>query len=212
MRFITFEGPEGSGKSTQINILTEKLRQENKKVINIREPGGTILGEKIRDILKSNSFKNLSNRAELLMFIASRAQLIEEIVKPSLNQGHWVICDRFIDSTIAYQGFGRGLCLDDINFLNKIAINNILPSLTFLLQIDVNIGFQRLKSRYQNNSKMYDRIEQEDIIFHKKVYEGYNTLSDSLDRVIKIDAEKDIKEISDIIYKEIKKLEIKLND
>ena len=149
--FITFEGPEGSGKSTQINLLENFLKETHKKFITIREPGGTVIGEEIRKILISSEFDDMSYETELLLFISSRKELMEKIIKPALKNNQFVLCDRFIDSTIAYQGYGRGINLNKIKMLNDLATGGLYPDVTFLLQLDVNSSIERLKSRYLNS-------------------------------------------------------------
>ena len=165
--FITFEGPEGSGKSTQINLLENFFKETNKKFITIREPGGTIIGEEIRKILISSEFDDMSYETELLLFISSRKELIEKIIKPALKNNQFVLSDRFIDSTIAYQGYGRGINLNKIKMLNDLATGGLYPDVTFLLQLDVNSSIERLKSRYLNSELKLDRIENENKSFYK---------------------------------------------
>jgi len=141
-KFITFEGPEGCGKSTQIKLLAEKLEAQGIKVACTREPGGTATGEAIRNILQHDVVdESLGERAELLLFTASRAQLMDQVVLPALGRGEWVLCDRFIDSTMAYQGFARGMDIATLDRINDFAIDSRNPDLTLLLDLDVEKGF-----------------------------------------------------------------------
>ena len=204
--FITFEGPEGSGKSTQINLLENFLKKINKKFVTIREPGGTIIGEEIRKILISSEFDDMSYETELLLFISSRKELMEKIIKPALKNNQFVLCDRFIDSTIAYQGYGRGIDLNKIKMLNDLATGGLYPDVTFLLQLDVNSSIERLKSRYLNSESKLDRIENENKSFYRKIFDGYNEISKSSDRIIKIDAMLPMDSISNIIKNKILEL------
>ena len=204
--FITFEGPEGSGKSTQINLLENFLKETNKKFITIREPGGTIIGEEIRKILISSEFDDMSYETELLLFISSRKELMEKIIKPALKNNQFVLCDRFIDSTIVYQGYGRGINLNKIKMLNDLVTGELYPDVTFLLQLDVNSSIERLKSRYLNSESKLDRIENENKSFYKKIFNGYNEISKSSDRIITIDAMLPMDSISNIIKNKILEL------
>ena len=165
---ITFEGPEGGGKSLQIQKLGEYLKNKGFRVLTLREPGQTKIGEKIRQILLDPKNKNLVPRAETLLFEASRAQLVEEIIKPALAQGIIVLIDRFFDSTTAYQGYGRGLSVKEIEKLNMFATGGLKPDLTILLDLEVEEG---LKRREKSGKK--DRIDMESLKFHQKVREGY---------------------------------------
>ena len=204
--FITFEGPEGSGKSTQINLLENFLKETNKKFITIREPGGTIIGEEIRKILISSEFDDMSYETELLLFISSRKELMEKIIKPALKNNQFVLCDRFIDSTIVYQGYGRGINLNKIKMLNDLVTGQLYPDVTFLLQLDVNSSIERLKSRYLNSESKLDRIENENKSFYQKIFNGYNEISESSDRIITIDAMLPMDSISNIIKNKILEL------
>ena len=153
-KFITFEGPEGSGKSTQIRQLAAKLKEQGVEVICTREPGGTDTGEAIRNILQHDAAgEPLDERAELLLFTASRAQLIKQVIFPALEAGAWVLCDRFIDSTMAYQGYARGMDLATLDAINNFAISARKPDLTLLLDLDIEAGFQRLEERYSDGAE-----------------------------------------------------------
>lgn len=171
--FITFEGLDGSGKTTQIELLNSFLKQSGFDVVVTREPGGTDIGDKIRKILLDSKNIQMSYRAETLLFLASRAELVSKVIQPSLNQGKIVICDRFFDSTIAYQGIARQLGAEKILDMSLWATENIIPDLTFLLSIDV----WECENRIKNGKKKKDRIEKEEIDFKSKIQEGYMQLA-----------------------------------
>lgn len=190
--FITFEGIEASGKSTQAKMLYEYLKEKGYNVTLTREPGGTNLGKKIRDILLSHTEEIFPEIAEILLYEADRNIHIHNIIKPNLNKGGIVISDRFYDSTTSYQHFGRGISIDIVNFLNELASEKIVPDITFLLDVDVEIAFERLKEM--------DRMESQGIDFHKRVREGFLKLAkDNPDRFVVIDATKPISDIFDSI-------------
>ncbi len=177
-KFITLEGPEGSGKSTQAKTLIQRLAERGIDAIYTREPGGTALGEAIRNILQHNQAGEAPcERAELLLFEASRNQLVEKIIRPNLEKGVWVICDRFMDSTTAYQGYGRSLPVDEIQAINRFTVNNVLPDLTLLLDLEVTTGFERIEQRYLARGESADRFEQEARSFHERVRSGYLKLA-----------------------------------
>jgi len=177
-KFITFEGPEGSGKSTQIRLLQEKLAAEGLQVLCTREPGGTATGEQIRNLLQHDAAgEPLSERAELLLFTASRAQLMDHVILPAIGKGDWVLCDRFIDSTMAYQGYARGMDISTLDSINNFAIGGRKPDLTILLDLEVEAGFQRLENRYADSDESHDRFEREARDFHHKVRDGYHQLA-----------------------------------
>jgi len=195
---ITFEGPEGGGKSLQIQNLGEYLKNKGFRVLTLREPGQTKIGEKIRQILLDPKNKNLVPQAETLLFEASRAQLVEEIIKPALAQGVIVLIDRFFDSTTAYQGYGRQLPVEKIEMLNEFATDGLKPDLTILLDLEVEEG---LKRREKSGKK--DRIDMESLKFHQKVREGYLEMARKNPRRWRIiDASKSPEEV----FEEIKKI------
>ncbi|MGD8779834.1 MAG: dTMP kinase [Ignavibacteria bacterium] len=204
--FITFEGIDFSGKSTQVKLLSEYLQKENKNVKVLREPGGTFVSEKIREILLTKDEIHMSDAAELLLFSAARSQLVREVILPALEKNYYVISDRFHDSTIAYQAYGRGLDIEFTIQLQKFAINNALPDITFFIDIPIEEIVNR-RHKFE-----LDRIERSNGDFYRKVREGYLKLYKSEERYIKIDGTKTIEEIHKIIVKEIKKLESKRND
>lgn len=170
--FITFEGPEGSGKTTQIKMLEERLREQGYDVLTTREPGGTQLGESLRQTLMSFKQEEIAAETELMLFSASRAQLMRRVILPHLKKGGVVLCDRFIDSTTAYQGYARGLDLDFINRINTFAIAGRFPDLTIVLDVDVEVGRQRLRERYHGQA-VDDRFEAENHAFHSAVRQGF---------------------------------------
>ncbi|RLI55996.1 MAG: dTMP kinase [Candidatus Thorarchaeota archaeon] len=192
--FITFEGIEGSGKSTQARLLVEYLRGKGLNVILTREPGGVELSERIRSILIETGL-NISSRAELLLFLASRAQHTDELIRPSLRKGHIVVCDRYIDASVAYQGYGRGLSIEMIKRLNDWATGGIRPNLTVLLDLSPEEGLKRVRA-----SKKMDRIEGENLEFHRRVREGYLEIARSdPDRFLVLDATRSMEEIQRFI-------------
>jgi dTMP kinase len=173
-RFITLEGPEGCGKTTMAARLVERLRARGKWVVTAREPGGTATGEAIRSILQHDAAgEPIGPEAETLLFEASRAQLCRRVILPALRSGAWVISDRFADSTMAYQGYGRGLPLDALEVMNRFAIGEAVPDLTFLLDLEVEEGFRRLEERQRASGQPPDRMEREARAFHERVRRGY---------------------------------------
>lgn len=188
-RFITFEGGEGVGKSTNIQAVARYLESQGRSVIVTREPGGTPIAEKIRnDLLKAHHEEPMSDMAELLLMFAARAQHIDAVIRPALARGDWVLCDRFTDSTIAYQGYGRGLGLEKIEQLKELAQGGLEPNLTLLLDAPVDVGMQRARARAQVLAEETDRIEAEAISFFEKVRQGFLELSQRHSRFRVIDA------------------------
>tara|TARA_B100001123_G_C15157087_1_gene965925 strand:- start:543 stop:1163 length:621 start_codon:yes stop_codon:yes gene_type:complete len=201
-KFISFEGIDGSGKTTQINWLSRWFDKKNIPYTVLREPGGAFLCEKIRELLLDSNIE-VSSRSETLLFMAARAQLIEEIIKPDMKDGKFIICDRFIDSTIAYQGYGRKLDLDVIRNMNKFSTENITPDITFLMNIDVQSSIKR------RIGSDIDRMEAAGDNFLSIVREGYIKIcNDNSDRCHIIDAEMDeesiFNNIKQILLKKIK--------
>jgi dTMP kinase len=177
--FITFEGPEGSGKSTHSRLLCEFLRKWGCKVLYTREPGGTFISEKIRRILLDTRNKKMDIVCELLLYMASRAQVVEEKILPALKNGEIVICDRFLDATLAYQGYGGGIDAKLIKSIGKLATKGILPDITFLLDIAVSEGLSRA-------GKIKDRMEKKPFAFHRKVRKGYLAIARKEPKRIKV--------------------------
>ena len=191
-RFITFEGTEGVGKTTQIQLLNEYLQSKNIKTVVTREPGGTIAGEKIRSILLDRDEKNISPSTELLLMFAARAQHLHEVIYPNLKNNTWVICDRFTDASYAYQGGGRGLPLDEIKQLEVIVHNSFKPDLTIFLDCEINIGMQRVIDRGEK-----DRFENEEKEFYKRVYDMYmKIVNENQDRIKVVKADLPQKEVA----------------
>lgn len=192
--FITLEGPEGSGKTTQARRLISRLQREGRQVLYTREPGGTKTGEIIRDILQHDKAgEPLVPEAEVFLFAASRAQLVRQVIAPALERGEVVVSDRFVDSTSAYQGFGRGFPLEKILAINDFAIGATSPSLTLLLDVPVEMSFKRLALRQQQNFDQSDRIEREERAFHERVRHGYLELAARWpERIRLLDATRDL--------------------
>ena len=194
--FISIEGPDGSGKSTQISLLRKYFEERGTDVVLTREPGGTPISEKIREIILDKNNKEMDAMTEALLYASSRAQHVAEVIKPALEAGKIVLCARFIDSSIAYQGYGRGLG-DCVRVINEYAVRGCMPDVTFLLEMDPKIGKERISADDQ------DRLEQEKLEFHKKVFDGYMEIEKKFDRIIGIDAARSIEEISADIIKHI---------
>ncbi len=167
--FITFEGLDGCGKSTQMELLSSALRDHGYVVLVTREPGGTALGEAIRDMLLDPRHRGMSARAEALLYAAARAHLVEQVIRPALIDGQVVLCDRYLDSSLAYQGYGRGLGIDDILMLNIWGTEGLFPDLTLFLDLDDSLRSTRLAA-------VPDRLEAEDDEFHRRVEDGFRTL------------------------------------
>ena len=173
-KFITLEGPEGAGKSTHLARLAEALRARGIEVLTTREPGGTPLCEVVRGLLQFNQAGEApQTRAEVLLFLASRAQLVSQVIEPALARGTWVLCDRFCDSTFAYQGYGRGLELAQLRALNAFATGGLMPDLTLLLDIPEAESARRLAER----KGPADRFEQEQAAFHRRLAEGFREMA-----------------------------------
>lgn len=174
--FITFEGIDGCGKSTQLGLLGEHLRSIGREVVQTIEPGGTEIGKQIRRILLDPESRDLHPRAELLLYFASRAQNIEEVIRPALAEGSIVLCDRFTDSTLVYQGCGRGLVTDIILDLDRIACEGVRPDLTILIDIDLETSMERARHRKERVGSGESRIDDESAAFHARVRDGYHAL------------------------------------
>ena len=194
--FITFEGIDGSGKSTQAKLLFEKLKSLQVETLFLREPGGTAICEEVRSVLLNNRKDQMSSRTEALLMCASRAQLTKDIISPALKSGKWIVADRYADSTLAYQGGGRGINLDWLIKLNQFATYGLEPDLTFYIDIEPEVGFQRRKDL------SLDRIESAGIGFQKDIRLKYLEIVDNFsDRCVTIDGNLSVNEISNYIWK-----------
>lgn len=197
--FITFEGMEGSGKSTQVGLLGSRLKEEGFNIVVTREPGGTRIGEEIRNITHSRESVDLTAVTEAYLMAASRAQHVREIIKPALEAGKIVICDRYIDSSLAYQGYGRQMSQATIEQLNHEAIENIWPEMAIFLDIPLVKGMNR-----RNGSDKIDRLDLQQIDFYKRVYEGYQMIiGKDKDRFLVIDSAKTVTEVAAEIWKNV---------
>lgn len=221
---MTFEGGEGAGKSTQVNLLRGRLEAAGRRVVNLREPGGTPLGEELRQLLLNST--NIATRTELLLFLAARSELVQKVIKPALEDGIDVICDRFIDSTAAYQGYGRKLDLALIATLNEAVIDGCKPDLTVLLDIDPDAGLARaaegspgdaIEGHWQQGlgfetqaggeSKLGKRVGGRDKAFHRRVHKGYLALAKAEpQRWLVLDASRSVEELSQGIWSRTQKL------
>ncbi len=200
--FITMEGTDGSGKTTQIKLLSDYLEKAGYDVVCTREPGGTKIGEKIRNILIDAENKNMNDITEMFLYSAARAQLVKEVIIPKMNGGGIVISDRFVDSSIVYQGIAREIGEKEVKSVNKYAVGNLLPDITFLLELDFEKGIERKRQQ----SKL-DRIEGENLYFHKKVFYGYKKIASKNSQRIKvIDASLSENEIHKIIVENVNSL------
>lgn len=198
--FITLEGPDGSGKSTQIERIKSFFGQRKERVLLTREPGGTPIGEKIREIILDREHKEMDPMTETMLYAAARAQHVAQIIRPAIGEGIHVICDRFLDSSIAYQGYGRGLG-DCVSIINAYAVQECMPDLTVLMKLEPRIGADRIRSEEK------DRIEMEAMEFHEKVFLGYEELELQFpDRIVGIDAKRNVGEISEEILYHIERL------
>ncbi len=196
--FITFEGPEGGGKSTQIRLLAERLRQHGYVVTTTREPGGTTIGDQIRTVLHDTANTAMSPTAELLLYSASRAQHVAEVIRPALAAGRVVLCDRFADSSMAYQGFGRGLDREMLAALTAMATSGLTPDLTLLLDLDVQRGLARRADRGEE----MNRLDREAVSFHERVRAGYHALAAAgPERWVIINADREVEVVAADVWR-----------
>ncbi|MDR1255067.1 MAG: dTMP kinase [Puniceicoccales bacterium] len=197
--FITFEGCEACGKTTQINLLSEYLQKANRSVVVTREPGGTAIGEMVRHLLiESANADNMVPEAELLLFAASRAQLVREVICPSLEEGKIILCDRFLDSTTVYQGVARRLASESVRTINTFAVGELMPDLTIVIDVSADESLLRVQRRTTGKC---DRMERESIDFYKKVREGYLCLVRQYpERFVLVDGLLEVKKISQRIW------------
>ena len=203
--FIVFEGGEGTGKTTAIDAIYNWIIENNIKCIKTREPGGIKISEQIRQVILNKENKDMEARTEALLYAAARRQHLVEKIIPALEEGSIVLCDRFIDSSLAYQGYARNLGIEEVMSINKFAIGEYMPNISILFDLDPKIGLERIKS---NNSREINRLDLEKLDFHERVRAGYNIIyENNKDRIIKIDAEESkenvVKEIKNILEPKI---------
>jgi dTMP kinase len=196
---ITFEGLDYSGKSTQVKLLSDRLTTEDRRVLVLREPGGTEIGERIRKMLLDKANEGMTEASELFLFSASRSQLVQEVVKPALEGGMDVLCDRYYDSTTAYQGFGRGIPLDMIHAINRYAIGGVIPDLTFFLDIPIREVEKRITSSKSNK----DRMESSGIEFYERVRDGYLQIAKEEPRYRVLQGMQPIDEIHELVWQQV---------
>lgn len=195
------EGPDGSGKTTQIELLKTYLESKGYDIIITREPGGTVISEAIRAIILNKEYQEMSHMTELLLYASARAQLVNQVIKPALAEGKAVICDRFVESSAVYQGIGRGLGVSTVYEVNNYALGDVRPKLTIFMDLDADEGIKR-----KENQAELDRMEMEDLSFHKRVVEGYRQLAQLYpERIFPVDATLPIQEIHSIIVGEVEK-------
>ncbi len=198
--FITLEGPEGSGKSTQLLLLQEHLRSRGTRLLVTREPGGSPIGDQVRHILHDLSNTAMLPRTEVLLYSASRAQLIGEVVRPALAQGITVLCDRYLESTLAYQGYGRGLDLDALLEITEFATEGLRSDLVIYLDLPVELGLERKLQAHERANEEWTRMDQEEVAFHERVRRGYLAMAAAEpDRWCVVDARQPIEWVQGVI-------------
>lgn len=202
--FITFEGGEGSGKTTIASLVKEQLEKEGYQVVLTREPGGVDIAEEIRNVILDVKNTNMDKKTEALLYAASRRQHLVEKVIPALNQGAVVICDRFIDSSLVYQGLARGIDIDEVYEMNLFATENILPQRTIFFDIQPELGMQRIA---MNKDREVNRLDMEKMDFHHKVYQGYLQICDKYSqRIVKVDASQSIENVFNQVIGKIREV------
>ena len=195
--FVTFEGPEGAGKSTQIGMLARRLESQGVAHVLTREPGGTPVADQLRRILADSEDGSIDARTELLIVLAARSHHVEQVIRPALAEGKLVICDRYTDSTVCYQGAGRGIDRDTIGLLNEYATHGLAPDLTFLIDVDPTVGLARLA---QSQRKL-DRFEREGADFHRRVREAYRELAaETPQRFVVLPGDREAERISEDVF------------
>jgi dTMP kinase len=205
--FLTFEGPEGSGKSTQMKTLAARLRESGREVLETAEPGGTPIGMQIRRVLLDAKNQELCPTAELLLMFAARAQNVDQWILPALSKGHIVLCDRFTDSSLVYQGVARGLGAEVVYEVDRIACRGLIPDLTLVIDIDVETGLARAKHRSHRTQDVETRIEEQAVSFHRQVREAYRQLaSDEPKRVRLIDGAREPSAVAEEVWSTVQPL------
>lgn len=199
--FITFEGPEGAGKTTVLRMIVDRLKAQQIDVVSTREPGGSVIAEKIRNVILDKAHTEMDSRTEALLYAAARSQHFAETVEPALKAGKVVLCDRFIDSSLAYQGVGRGLGIDEVKKINEFAIGDRMPDVTILFDIEPAVGLARINA---NASREVNRLDQEGLAFHESVRAAYLDLSKRFpERIRVIDASKSVEEVVATVWAHI---------
>ncbi|MGG0719508.1 dTMP kinase [Robertmurraya massiliosenegalensis] len=199
--FITLEGPEGAGKTTILNRLAERFQKEGIKVLHTREPGGIEIAEQIRKVILDKSNTAMDSRTEALLYAAARRQHLVEKVQPALEEGYVVLCDRFVDSSLAYQGYARKLGIDEVYSINQFAIDDMMPNLTLYFDIDPKVGLERIS---RSDEREVNRLDLEELQFHEAVREGYQILLKIFpERIRKINAEQSLDAVFEEAYKEV---------
>lgn len=202
-KFITFEGPEGCGKSTQIRLLSESLTKQGRTVLTTREPGGTDVGEEIREILMNPEHVELTDLTEVFLYEAARAQLVNEVIIPALDSEHIVLCDRFSESTLAYQGYGGKISVEWIQKIDQMVRGGLSPDLTLFIDVDPEVGLKRARA----SEKGIDRLEEKDLEYHKRVYQGYLELAKkNPERIKRVDGSKSPREVHEEILKLVREI------
>lgn len=199
--FITFEGGEGAGKTSVLSRVAEQLSQDGYEVVTTREPGGIPIAEEIRDVILNRQHKSMDARTEALLYAAARRQHLVEKVEPALKEGKIVLCDRFIDSSLAYQGYARGIGIDEIYRINQFAIDQFMPSLTLLFNLSPEKGLVRIM---KNDTREKNRLDEEEIEFHEAVYQGYQIIHQRFkSRIEPIDSSLPLETVTDMAYRRI---------
>jgi dTMP kinase len=202
--FITVEGPDGSGKTTIIQMLAEKLEKEGYEIVATREPGGIEIAEQIRQVILDPKNTAMDPRTEALLYAAARRQHLAEKVKPALERGKIVLCDRFVDSSLAYQGHARGLGIDEVYSINQFAIESMMPQMTLYFDVAPEVGLERIN---KNKGREVNRLDLEKLEFHQKVREGYTMIAERFpDRIVTIDASKELGEVYEQAEAKIKEI------
>lgn len=200
--FFTFEGPEGAGKTTVLKMVVSKLQEEGKEVIATREPGGSVIAEEIRQVILNPAHLEMDAKTEALLYAAARSQHFVEKIEPALKQGKLVLCDRFIDSSLAYQGIGRGLGIEGVKSINEFAIGQRMPDMTILFDLDPKIGLARINA---HKNREINRLDVESLAFHQKVREAYLKLAEEFpERIYVIDASQSLEEVFQNVWKVLK--------
>ncbi|MFJ8264215.1 dTMP kinase [Rummeliibacillus sp. NPDC094406] len=197
--FFTFEGPEGAGKTTVLKMVVSKLQEEGREVVATREPGGSVIAEEIRQVILNPAHTEMDAKTEALLYAAARSQHFVEKIEPALKQGKVVLCDRFIDSSLAYQGIGRGLGITGVESINEFAIGDYMPDMTILFDLNPEIGLSRINS---HKEREVNRLDIESLAFHQKVREAYLMLAEKFpERIHVIDASKSLEEVFQNVWK-----------